>query len=104
MPPAGPRCWKCLWGPAQNDDDANLAFVAGYFPIANAAPQSIFVTIRGTDIDIGDIWGILWQIWEDLDAADPQPMPWALIRPGAHREGHAGRSRDHQGLADFTQH
>src|SRR5947208_5780861 len=75
VPPPGTAVWKCLWGPAQNDDDANLAFVAGYYPDPNAAPESIFVTIRGTDVDIDDIWGILKQIWEDLDAGETQAMP-----------------------------
>ena len=50
-------------------------------------PQSICVTIRGTDVDITDIWGILEQIWEDLDASDPQPMPWALNDPARLRRG-----------------
>lgn len=102
VPPAGGR-WKCLWGPVQNDDDANLAFVAGYFPDPNAAPESIFVTIRGTDVDVGDIWGILWQIWEDLDAADPQPMPWALNDPARVASGTLDGLTTIQGLADFTQ-
>ena len=95
--------WKCLWGPVQNDDDANLAFVAGYFPDPNAAPESIFVTIRGTDIDVGDISGILWQIREDLDAADPQPMPWALNDPARIASGTLDGLATIQGLADFTQ-
>jgi len=77
VPPSG-GTWKCLWGPAQDRDESNLAFVAGYFPDPNSAPQFICVTIRGTDVDVSDIWGILYQVWEDLDAADPQPMPWAL--------------------------
>jgi hypothetical protein len=87
----------------QNDDDANLAFVAGYFPDPNAAPQSIFVTIRGTDVDIDDIGGILWQIWEDLDADDPQPMPWALNDPARVASGTLDGLRTIQRLADFTQ-
>src|SRR3954454_8977077 len=57
VPPPGTAIWNCLWGPVQNDDDANLAFVAGYFADPNAAPESIFITIRGTDVDIDDIWG-----------------------------------------------
>ena len=48
--------------------------------------ESIFVAIRGTDVDVDDIWGILEQIWEDLDVADQQPMPWALGDAGARRE------------------
>ena len=80
VPPGG-GVWRCLWGPAQDSDEANLAFVAGYYPDPNLAPQFICVAIRGTDVDAGDIWGVLEQIWEDLDATDPQPMPWALDDP-----------------------
>jgi hypothetical protein len=102
VPPPGTAVWRCLWGPVQNDDDANLAFVAGYFPDPNAAPQSIFVTIRGTDVDVGDIGGIVWQVWEDLDA-DPQPMPWALNDPARVASGTLDGLTTIQGLADFTQ-
>ena len=73
--------WQCIWGPVQDSDEANLALVAGYFPGPNAGPQTICVTLRGTDFDITDIWGMFGQIWEDLDASDPQPMPWALDDP-----------------------
>lgn len=79
--PSDQGSWRCLWGPALDDDEANLVFVAGYFPDSNPAPQSIVITVRGTDVDISDIWGIFEQIWEDLDAADPQPMPWAKNDP-----------------------
>jgi len=103
VPPPGTAVWRCLWGPAQNDDDANLVFVAGYFPDSNAAPESIFVTIRGTDVDIDDVWGILWQIWEDLDAGDPQPMPWALQDPARVASGTLDGLTTIQGLADFSQ-
>jgi len=73
--------WKCIWGPAQDNDESNLALVAGYFPSPNAGPQTICVTVRGTDFDITDIRGMLEQIWEDVDASDPRPMPWALNNP-----------------------
>ena len=73
--------WQCIWGPVQDSDQSNLALVAGYFPSPNAGPQTVCVTVRGTDFDITDIWGMLEQIWEDLDACDPQPMPWALNDP-----------------------
>ncbi len=85
--PSSGGAWRCLWGPAQDSDEANLVFVAGYFPDTNLAPQSIVVTIRGTDVDVSDIWGILEQIWEDLDAADPQPMPWAQNDPARIAQG-----------------
>src|SRR3954447_526695 len=61
LPPSG-GVWKCLWGAAQNSDESNLAFVAGYFLDPHLAPQFITVILRGTDVDISDIWGILEQI------------------------------------------
>jgi len=73
--------WQCIWGPAQDSDESNLALVAGYFQRPNAAPQTICITVRGTDFAITDIWGMLEQIWEDVDASDPRPMPWALNDP-----------------------
>lgn len=69
--------WKCVWGPQQDSDRGNLAFVAGYFPSQDVRPQTICVTVRGTDFDIHDIWGVLAQVWEDVDAADPQQVSWA---------------------------
>ncbi len=88
-PPLDPNGhWKCLWGPEQDDDEANLAFVAGYFATATGTvPQSICVTIRGTDVDVDDIWGILWQVWEDIDGAWQQPMPWAPDDPSRVADG-----------------
>jgi lipase (class 3) len=80
-PLAAGGAWQCIWGPAQDSDESNLALVAGYFPGPGAGPQTICVTVRGTDFDITDIWGMLEQIWQDLDASDPQPMPWALDDP-----------------------
>jgi triacylglycerol lipase len=101
VPPSG-GVWKCLWGPEENSDDANLAFVAGYFPDPNLAAQFICVTIRGTDVDVDDISGILYQMWEDLDVADPQPMPWALKDPARIASGTLDGLRVIQGLADPT--
>src|ERR1041384_3574346 len=78
-PPLGSGgAWTLLWGPvqSQNEGDANLVFVAGYYK--GNALNSLCVTIRGTDIDIG-IWGILKQIYEDLDATSQVLFP---PRPG----------------------
>ena len=81
-PPLAPGGqWSCLWGPVQDSDQSNLAFVAGYAASAGAPPQQICVAVRGTDFDITNIWGMLEQIWEDIDATDPQPMPWAPSDP-----------------------
>src|ERR1041385_5345602 len=69
--------WRCIWGPAQDSDQSNLAFVAGYFPNPSLGPQSICVTIRGTDVDVNDIWGIMEQVWEDIDGAFQVQLPGA---------------------------
>ena len=70
--------WTCLWGPVETCDESNLAFVAGYSLKGSSAMQSICVAIRGTDIYLGeDIRGILWQIWEDIDATGQVPFHWA---------------------------
>lgn len=88
-PPLDPNGhWKCLWGPEQDDDEANLAFVAGYFAApASTVPQAICITIRGTDVDVDSIWGILWQVWEDIDGAWQSPMPWAPDDPSRIADG-----------------
>jgi hypothetical protein len=69
--------WRCLWGPAEDSDQSNLAFVAGYFPSPGVGPQSLCVTIRGTDVDVTDIWGIMEQVWEDIDGAYQIQLPGA---------------------------
>jgi triacylglycerol lipase len=76
VPMAGAQ-WRCMWGPTQDSDQSNLVFVAGFFPTPTQGPQSICVTIRGTDVDVDDIWGVFEQIWEDLDAAYQTRLPWA---------------------------
>jgi hypothetical protein len=68
--------WVCSWW-AQDDDDANLAFVALHYSATGPVPDWAVLTIRGTDIDEWDIWGILWQIWEDLDFIIQTPVKWA---------------------------
>jgi hypothetical protein len=88
LPVLSPRgSWQCTWGPAQNSDLGNLAFVAVYnfqpgLPIFAAA------VIRGTDVDIDDGWGIIEQIWQDLDVPFQVPYNYAnnsnvLIASGA---------------------
>jgi triacylglycerol lipase len=69
--------WRCLWGPAQDSDQSNLVFVAGYYPNPQLGPQSLCITVRGTDVDIDDIWGILEQVWEDIDGAHQAQLPKA---------------------------
>jgi hypothetical protein len=82
LPPITPGGrWQCVWGPAQDDDTANLAFVALYRAEASAAPLFGAVTIRGTDVHIDDAWGIVQEFWEDLDVIDRQTLPWAPDDP-----------------------
>lgn len=94
--------WQCVWGPVQDSDQANLAFVAGYFPSPGVGPQTICVAVRGTDFDITDIWGILEQVWEDVDATDPQPMPWAKSGPERIAGGTLDGLLTIQGLTDTS--
>jgi Lipase (class 3) len=82
LPPITPGGqWQCVWGPAQDDDTANLAFVALYRAEAAAAPLFGAVTIRGTDVHIDDAWGVVREFWEDLDVIDRQTLPWAPDDP-----------------------
>jgi lipase (class 3) len=70
--------WQCAWGPAQGDEQANLAFVAAYYAEAGQPPLYLCVTIRGTDLDVPDDWGKLEQVFEDMDLTTQSPAPWAL--------------------------
>jgi hypothetical protein len=91
--------WKRLWGPAQTSDQSNLAFVAGYS--VSGQVQSICVTIRGTNIYLGeDIWGIFEQIWQDIGGTSQVSPSWA---PGTHiASGTAEGLTDIEGLTDPT--
>ncbi|MBB6251630.1 lipase family protein [Nitrospirillum iridis] len=78
--------WQCGWGPAQTSDQSNLAFVANYFYGAGL-PVFTAVVVRGTDVNIDNGWGILEQVWEDLDVTSQVPLPWtapgnALVAKG----------------------
>jgi triacylglycerol lipase len=81
--PGVPGKWYPLWGPAWNLIDSNLAFVAGYYRDGASSPLFTAVVTRGTDVDIWDPLGILWQIWEDLDPENPVPLPWPNNQPDA---------------------
>lgn len=67
--------WTCDWGPAQNADHSNLVFVAVY-RTASGTPVCAVTVVRGTDADIGDRWGVLEQIWEDIDILNCASPPW----------------------------
>jgi triacylglycerol lipase len=91
--------WKCLWGPAQTTDQSNLAFVAGYS--VSGQIQSICVTIRGTNIYLGeDIWGIFEQIWQDIGGTSQVPFPWEGPNNPAIAEGTHDGLLTIQGLTD----
>jgi triacylglycerol lipase len=67
--------WSCPWGPARDNDDANLAFIATYSPGAMQAPTFAAVVIRGTDLSLYAPIDAVKQLWQDLEAWDPQPLP-----------------------------
>lgn len=81
--PGVPGRWYPLWGPAWNLIDSNLVFVAGYYRDGASSPLFTAVVTRGTDVEIWDPLGVLWQIWEDLDPENPVPLPWPNNEPGA---------------------
>ena len=66
--------WQCIWGPAVDWDDSNLAFVAAYY--SGSIPVVAVTVVRGTDLEIYDPLGILEQLWEDMDAPWQGPLPW----------------------------
>ena len=66
--------WQCVWGPAQNSDESNLAFVAAYF--SGGIPVFAATVIRGTDFYTGDLLGTMDQICEDLDPKHHANLPW----------------------------
>jgi triacylglycerol lipase len=81
LPPLDPGgTWQCVWGPAQSSDQANLTYVAVYSE--SGAPVFVAVAIRGTDVAV-DAWGVIVQMWEDLDVLEPVPYPWMPSSTGA---------------------
>lgn len=82
MPPLdGGGYWECGWGPETDTYQANLAFVANYYMTRGLPPVFTTVVLRGTDFYVQDGWGIVEQIWEDLDVTSQVPMPWAPTSP-----------------------
>ena len=99
LPPLDPTgSWQCVWGPAQNSDDSNLVFVAAYFMAGGLPPTFAAVVTRGTDVDADDGWGIIEQIWEDLDITSQVPLPWALNNPALIAGGMVDGLNDVQSL------
>jgi triacylglycerol lipase len=58
--------WQCTWGPATDPDGTNLVFVA----------TCAIVVIRDTDVDTGDICGIIKQAFEDFTVIFQSTPPW----------------------------
>jgi triacylglycerol lipase len=99
LPPLDPGgSWQCIWGPAQNSDESNLVFVAEYTMAAGMPPVFAAVVTRGTDVDVNDWWGILVQIWEDLDVTSQVSMPWDLSNPALIASGTVDGLEDVQSL------
>jgi triacylglycerol lipase len=99
LPPLDPGgSWQCIWGPAQNSDESNLVFVAAYFMAAGMPPTFAAVVTRGTDVDVSDAWGVIEQIWEDLDVTSQVPLPWAPNNPALIASGTVDGLDDIQGL------
>jgi triacylglycerol lipase len=68
--------WQCTWGPATDPDHTNLVFVATYTDAPSVPPTCAIVVIRGTDVDTGDIWGIIRQAFEDFTVIFQSTPPW----------------------------
>jgi triacylglycerol lipase len=79
--PLGQGAWQCIWGPTWDAEDANLVFIASY--MEDRIPVLAAVVIRGTDVDISDIWSTLIQVFEDLFIPIQSQVPW-LINSSAH--------------------
>ena len=75
--PWGDGHWQCTWGPALDPVQANLVYVATYYQAG--LPVALVVVIRGTDLT-DDVWGDLWEAFEDLSVAFQTPLPW-LVDP-----------------------
>lgn len=69
--------WQCTWGPATDPDDANLVYVATYADSPSGPPTCAIVVIRGTDVDVGDAWGVIEQAFEDFTVIFQTMPSWA---------------------------
>jgi triacylglycerol lipase len=76
----GPGRWACVWGPVLDSEQANLVYVAAYYDGPTGLPVAAVTVIRGTDVT-DNVWGDMWEAFEDLDVALQYPMPWAPWLP-----------------------
>jgi hypothetical protein len=83
MAPLGEGSWKCVWGPVQNSDDANLVYVAAYYDGPSGLPVLCAIVTRGTEYESAE--GLLQELWEDMDVVKQVPWPW----PNGHNPGDA---------------
>jgi triacylglycerol lipase len=72
--PWGDGHWACIWGPAVDGEDANLVYVAAYYDPTNV-PVAVVTVVRGTDIT-DNVWGDLWEAFEDLQVPFQYTLPW----------------------------
>jgi hypothetical protein len=77
--PWGDGRWRCIWGPAADGEDANLVYVAAFYDPTNV-PVAVVTVVRGTDIT-DNVWGDLWEAFEDLQVPFQYPMPWLPSSP-----------------------
>lgn len=70
--------WRCVWGPKEDPDNANLVYVAAYYEAG--LPVAAVVVVRGTDVT-DDVWGDFKEAFEDLGAAYQVTLPWLLGSP-----------------------
>jgi hypothetical protein len=109
MPLAPGGRWQCNWGPANNEDDSNLVYVAVYSDGAEFPPAVAAVVIRGTDTNISDAWGVLQQAFEDFTVACQTQVSWlgsestSCVADGtlAALETIQGLTSDNQSLLDY---
>ena len=102
MPPSGGQ-WQCIWGPVQDSDESNLALVAGYYPEPRMPRLHLRRDARHRCRHQRYLRHARANL-EDLDVADPQPMPWALKDPARIASGTLDGFDVIKGLTDQRSH
>jgi hypothetical protein len=67
--------WSCVWGPRQDEHEANLVYVAAYHNLPGGPPTALVVVLRGTDVT-DDAWGDFKEAFEDLAGWSQDTPPW----------------------------
>lgn len=86
QPNFGTDGWQLAWGPATDDDAANLAYIA-----RNAATDTYAVAIRGTYPEFG--FGFLYELLEDLDVFELEAWQYPAVPTAAIAGGTADALR-----------